>query len=324
MRERRAVTRLLRFYRPGAGRFVRATGAAWQLALAIEAVTVSYERTGDLEYLRAIRLWFARHAGRRSRFYDDDGWYLNAWLRAYEATGDGQFLLEARAGFADMRSGWDDVCGGGLWWSRERTYKNAITNGLFILAAARMARLGGVGDAGDWAGLAWRWFDASGLINNAHLVNDGLRDCRNNGGTTWTYNQGVIVSGLVELARATGEAAYLDRARQIASAAMSCLAGADGVLREPSEPDADRDQEIFKGILAQGLGRLCRADPAGTGPFAAFLRVNAESVWQHARDSTDAFGVSWSGPPRRVTAASHASATLLLTHIPDGPVPSGC
>ena len=204
-------------------------------------------------------------------FYDDDGWYLNAWLRAYEATGDGQFLLEARAGFADMRSGWDDVCGGGLWWSRERTYKNAITNGLFILAAARMARLGGVGDAGDWAGLAWRWFDASGLINNAHLVNDGLRDCRNNGGTTWTYNQGVIVSGLVELARATGEAAYLDRARQIASAAMSCLAGADGVLREPSEPDADRDQEIFKGILAQELPPV----PRGPSRYGTLRRVPA-------------------------------------------------
>src|SRR5215831_3806708 len=41
-REQQAVGRLLRFYRPGAGRFWPATGAVWQLALAIEAVASAY------------------------------------------------------------------------------------------------------------------------------------------------------------------------------------------------------------------------------------------------------------------------------------------
>lgn len=310
-REARAVARLVRFYRPGAGRFVKATGEAWQLALAIEAVITAYERTGDEAYRRAVLVWFDRHRGRRSHFYDDDGWYLNAWLRGYEATGDERLLVEARSGFADMVTGWDDACGGGLWWRKDRVYKNAITNALFLTAAARLTRLSPE-IARDWAVRAWRWFDGVGLINDDHLVNDGLANCRNNRGTTWTYNQGMIISGLVELFRATSDTASLERAAQIARASMALLTGPDGVLREPSEPGCDRDQEIFKGILAQGVARLCRAEPAGTADLAAALRANAESVWRSARDSDDGLALSWAGPPDRISPATHASATLLL------------
>lgn len=318
-RARRAVDRLLRLYRPGAGWLRPAPGDVWQLALAIEAALTAYQQTGEPAYLAAVRRWFGRQGGRRSRFYDDDAWYVNAWLRGYEVTGDEEFLAEGRAGFADLTAGWDDVCGGGLWWSQDRTYKNAITNELFLLAAARLARLGEGGapltrladGAADWADRAWRWFDGSGLINSDHLVNDGLDQCRNNGGTTWTYNQGVLISALVELGQLTGDPRHLARAGQIARASVAHLAR-DGILREPSEPACDRDQEIFKGILAQGVGRLCRADPTATADLAQFLRTNADAVWRGARTADDAIGVSWAGPPTRPTRASHASATLLL------------
>ena len=160
---------------------------------------------------------------------------------------------------------------------------------------------------------AWEWFDAAGLVNAEHLVNDGLRDCRNNGGTTWTYNQGILISALVQLWRLTGSRAYLDRAHAVATAATTRLVHPGGtILREPSEPGCDRDQEIFKGVLAQGLGRLCRADPAGSAAHRAVLAANAEAVWQHARALDDGLGLVWSGPPDRVTPATHASATLLL------------
>ena len=36
--------------------------------------------------------------------------------------------------------------------------------------------------------------------------------CKNNGQTTWTYNQGVVASGLAELYRATGDSSYLTQA----------------------------------------------------------------------------------------------------------------
>jgi predicted alpha-1,6-mannanase (GH76 family) len=316
-REHRAVARLLRFYRPGAGRWLPPTGAAWQLALAIEAVVTAYARTRDPTYGDALRAWLRRHHARRSRFFDDDGWYVNAWLRGYEVTSDEAFLTAARAGFADLIAGWDDTCGGGLWWNQDRRYKNAITTGLFLLAAARLARVRPDDPIyAQWARRAWDWFDAVGLINRDNLVNDGLENCRNNGGTTWTYNQGIIISALVELWRLTGARAHLDRAHAIATAATTHLVHPNTpILREPSEPDCDKDQEIFKGVLAQGLGRLCRADPARSAAHLAVLTANADAVWHLARDRHDGFGLVWSGPPGRVTPATHASATLLLGEV---------
>ena len=45
----------------------------------------------------------------------------------------------------------------------------------------------------------------SGKINADSLINDGLTSSRlNNHGTTWTYNSGVIIGGMTDLYRATG------------------------------------------------------------------------------------------------------------------------
>jgi predicted alpha-1,6-mannanase (GH76 family) len=315
-RDRLAVSRLLRFYRPDASRWWAARGEAWQLALVIEAVATAYERSHSPGYVNALSRWFARHHNRRSRFFDDDAWYVNTWLRCYDVTGDPGFLAAARAGFADLLAGWDAECGGGLWWSHDRTYKNAITTELFLLAAARLARRCPDDSEAylDWATRAWHWFDHSGLINVDGLVNDGLAGCVNNGGATWTYNQGVLLGGLAELWRSTGDDALLQRAHRVATAAIAHLTSA-GILHELCEREGscDQDQLIFKGVFAQGLARLHHADPAHG--YADFLIANADSVWRRARDRRDRIGLSWAGPPGRITPASHAAGTLLLGQV---------
>jgi predicted alpha-1,6-mannanase (GH76 family) len=317
-RDRLAVKRLLTFFKRRSGRWATPTGEAWQPALAIDAVVNSYERTRDVRYLSVVEKSFARYRGRRSRYYDDDGWYLNAWLRAYDVTGDSAYLDEARALFAGMTAAWDDVCGGGLWWNSDRGYKNAITNELFLLAAARRHRRTGTptgeGSYHDWALREWNWFEASGMINASHQVNDGLDgSCANNGGVTWTYNQGVILGALVELWRITGDGAYLVRARQIADAAIGTLVDAGSILAEPGEPETCRgDALIFKGIFVQGLARLYHADPASRPAYWSFLNANADSVWSASRGWRNGIGSAWAGRSGRANAATQASACLLL------------
>jgi predicted alpha-1,6-mannanase (GH76 family) len=66
-----------------------------------------------------------------SDYYDDMGWWGLTWSNAYEASGQARFLNTAVGIFNDMTGGWDDVCGGGLWWTKKRTYKNAIPNELY-------------------------------------------------------------------------------------------------------------------------------------------------------------------------------------------------
>jgi predicted alpha-1,6-mannanase (GH76 family) len=316
-----AAATLLRYFTPRTGRWSFPTGDAWQPALAIEAMTNTYQRTHDVSYRNVIEKSFGRYRGRRSRFYDDDGWYLNAWVRAYDVTGEDRYLHEARALFTVMTEAWDETCGGGVWWSVERSYKNAITNELFLLAAARLHRRTGEPDYRGWAERAWAWFDASRLINPVNLVNDGLNGaCVNNGDTTWTYNQGVILSALVELWRISGDRDQLRRAQSIAAATIETLVHADGVLREPSEPHlgkkgGNKDAHLFKGIFAQGLARLYDADRSSRPQFGAFLAANADAVWYAGRHPRRGVGMAWHGPAEWVTAATHTSAALLFSEL---------
>src|SRR5262249_52656254 len=143
-------------------------------------------------------------------------------------------------------------------------YQSAISNELFLLLATRLHERtpndSGPGSYVDWATREWAWFNASGVINAQNLVNDGLTDsCQNNNGTTWTYNQGVIIGGLVELSKITNDPSLLSRAQAIADAAMTKLVDDRGILHEPCEPNCGDDGPQFKGVFMRHLGELARA-----------------------------------------------------------------
>ena len=84
----------------------------------------------------------AQHAsaGFLNDYYDDEGWWALAWIDVYDLTHEERYLGMAVAIFKDMAQGWDGTCGGGIWWSKERKYKNAIANELFLSVAAHLAR----------------------------------------------------------------------------------------------------------------------------------------------------------------------------------------
>ena len=88
-----------------------------------------------------------------------------------------KYLSIAESIFFDMSGGWDDTCRGGIWWSKDRKYKNAIANELFLSVAAHLAnRTSGTEQKKylNWAEKEWNWFRASDLINSENLINDGL------------------------------------------------------------------------------------------------------------------------------------------------------
>ena len=318
-RDNEAMARLL------AGFDVKAND--WTKGPTLDAITNTYERTRDpaLRTLMDQSLQYGR--GWRSGdshkvYYDDMGWYANAWLRAYDVTGDAAYLAEAQAIFSDMTKVWDTTCGGGIWWTSDLTYKNAIANELFLLTAARLARRSpngtGPGSYQDWALKESDWFvNQSGMINAQHLVNDGLNSsCKNNGQATWSYNQGVILGGLTEMWRLTGNRGYLASAEQIAEATIAHMAYADGVLRDACDPNScTGDAVIFKGMFAQGLARLYNADRGNKPQYGSFLVTNANGIWNNDRDGQDGLGVNWDGPVGTPTQHSQASGCLLLSEV---------
>lgn len=192
------------------------------------------------------------YGGFQNNFYDDEGWWALAWIRSYDVTGNPGYLDMAETIFTDMTGGVDSTCGGGIWWSKDRAYKNAIANELYLAVAASLAnRAADTQKYLDIANTQWEWFKNSGMINSDNLINDGLvinsdGSCSNNGLQIWTYNQGVILGGLVELNAATGDDTLLTTATTIASAAISALSE-DGILHEGCEPYCGSDGAQFKG-----------------------------------------------------------------------------
>jgi len=313
---RAGISVLQRWYSRRTGLW-RTTGW-WNSANALTAVIRYAQYTGDRSHLGVVENTFIRAARRKpnfiNEFFDDNLWWALAWVAAFDLTGDERYLTAAQALFAHSLSGWDDTCGGGLWWNGDRKYKNAITNELFLTLAALLSQRAPANRRYlDWALREWEWLHASGMIGPAGLVNDGLTAaCANNQGTTWTYNQGVILGGVAALHEITGDQGYLRQGEVIADAALSTLTNPPGILAEPNEPSGcDGDQTQFKGIFVRYLHQFWRR--SGKPAYHAFILANADSVLDNARNSAGQFGLRWAGPFDKADASRQTSAVEVLT-----------
>ncbi|TPQ17526.1 glycoside hydrolase family 76 protein [Streptomyces sporangiiformans] len=327
-----AVDAMMGFYDQETGRW-QPESPWWQSGNALQALLDYMAKTGSRKYMsevkntiavqRAPLEWWPQGGGEfRADSTDDTGWWALAMTRMYDLTRDQKYLDIAELDEAYMRDYWDDTCGGGIWWDiPAKSYKNAISIELYIkLAASLHNRIPGDKVYLAHALEAWQWFKDSGMINGDHLVNDGLNTqsggCANNGGTTWTYNQGVVLGGLAELYKATGDKSLLTDARDIADAVIASPSlTQNGILTEPCQAvgDCNSDQAAFKGIFARNLGEL---DALLTGhPYRSYLRAQASSAYTTSRNSSHQYGLSWAGPFDQATIGRQESAVSLLTSV---------
>ena len=306
------VQRLQQWYDPQSG--VWAKPAGWWNAANAATVLANYRIiTGSTRYDDVLQNTFERAPVSQdspnftNKYYDDSGWWALAWIAAYDATGKREYLQQAEAIFTFLTGGWDDVCGGGLYWTTDRRGKNAIPNELFLEVAARLANR----TSGDlstyyrqWAEREWRWFRNSGMINAQNLVNDGLNAaCKNDDKTEWTYNQGVIVGGLVAMDRFAHDPALMRQATAIVDATMQHLTE-HGILVDRTVHGGDAPQ--FKGIFMRNMMALYQREPRRR--YKQFFAVNAYSILTNDQDASHAYGGLWQGPFDSADAARQTSA----------------
>eukprot|EP00746_Dinoflagellata_sp_MGD_P018579 gnl/MRDRNA2_/MRDRNA2_143077_c0_seq1.p1 gnl/MRDRNA2_/MRDRNA2_143077_c0~~gnl/MRDRNA2_/MRDRNA2_143077_c0_seq1.p1 ORF type:complete len:453 (-),score=74.12 gnl/MRDRNA2_/MRDRNA2_143077_c0_seq1:18-1376(-) len=289
-----------------------------------------------------------------SGYFDDEAWWGHAWLRAHLLTLEEKYLNRARAVFDDLvnRSWSNASCGGGFCWQAspnpadmKACYKNAITNELFLSLAAQLALVykqrcqdqgssnrahEGRADCSSlqhveaWADLELDWLMRSGMVNASFLVNDGLDTftgheefCENNHHTAYTYNQGVILSGLAFMWQlrsrqqgARNNTDLLTLATKIVSAVWRSHLVYNGshVLREMDEVDAvplanlysgspGTDSLQFKSVFLRHLWyfldvivgdktgnaqRIVHRAGGNTDEWQTAIQENADSIWTKA------------------------------------------
>ncbi len=299
--------------------------AWWNAANCVEALENTVFANNSMDLLGVVSNTFLLNSNGNylNYYYDDEQWWANAWIRAYDQTGNTNFLSMAKTIFADIVGGWNTECNGGVWWSKADNAKNAVENGLFILTAIRLHQRspGDTGASGSylyWATNAWAWCKASGLINSENLVNDGLdlSNCQNNDGPTFSYNQGLLIGALTDLYKATGSSNYLTDATAIANAVLAHLVDSKGVFVEASPCDptcGGGDVPQFKGICVRYIAYLY--DLTRSPSYYNFLQKAAHAVWFNDRNNFNQLGMSWDGPFDSADAARQSSAIMALSAL---------
>ena len=285
---------------------------SWQDANALTTLTDYMRRSGNATYTSVISTTYNDNissANFTDSYIDDTGWWGLAWLDAYEYTGNSTYLNVAEADANDMNQYWDNTCGGGVWWSTAKTYKNAIANELYLELNAELHNdISGDSTYLGRAQAEWTWFQGSGMINSSHLINDGLTTstCANNGEATFSYNQGVILAGLGQLYKATGNSSLLTSAESIATAATTDLT-TNGILVDPCEPNGcANDGFSFKGAFIRGLSDFQQL--TGVSSYNTFLSAQAGSIESSDTNSVGQSGLAWAGPLANVNYPDTQSA----------------
>ncbi|HEX2188349.1 MAG TPA: glycoside hydrolase family 76 protein [Longimicrobiaceae bacterium] len=252
----------------------------------------------------------------RPAYYDDEAWWGAAFLRIHARTGRDDYLDPVVGLFEDLRGGWDDTAGGGVWFKRsprayregdEKNDKNSISTVLFCEVAGGLhATPRGTADQLEWAQRAWGWLREH-LVDRWELLwGNTLEDGSiNPDNPPRPYGQGVALGALTDLYRATGDARFIDAAVRLADAAVTSMTWNGGVLRDTYEVLGDfrptlLDPILFKPIFARYLGEFTVALAGISGReadarrYAAFLKANADALW--ASYPGGVFGMDWHTP----------------------------
>jgi predicted alpha-1,6-mannanase (GH76 family) len=323
---KQAIETLQKWYNPATGLWN--TTGWWNAANVLTGIIRYTAATGDKTYEWIIENTFLktkkivapasqdypeqRTENYINEYYDDEGWWALAWVEAFDLSGEQKYLEMAKTIFEDMKGGWDDRCGGGILWKKDLLYKSAISNELFLLLATRLA----LRDENreyyqNWANKEWDWFSQTGMINDLPLVHDGVKEDCVAKGRHYTYNQGVILAGLVDLYKLDGKHEHIDLASKIATAAIQNMSTHEGILKGHPKQEEGADGVQFKGIFMRHLGYLYKQ--TRNPEFKDYLLKNAKSIENYATETgTYLIGSQWEGPFDKADAGRQSSAVDAL------------
>lgn len=207
-------------YGPVRDRFFRAMDAYWDTKAPIPGYEPSPTRGGG-----------------NDKYYDDNAWLVLSCVEAFEDTGDRRYLARAEATLRFVLSGWDETKGGGIWWheGHKDDSKNTCVNAPAAVGCLMVAAHQSKAEAArsiEWAKRIVKWTEST-LEDKDGLFFDHLKVSSDKfNRAKLTYNTALMIRANLGLWRATGEAAYLEKAKRTARASDWFLDRKTGAYRD--------------------------------------------------------------------------------------------
>jgi predicted alpha-1,6-mannanase (GH76 family) len=291
----------------------------WPNAHALDVLIDAFLRTGN-NALKSQMLMLINGVKQKNGntminfYYDDMEWMALACLRAYEATNDVEFKNVVDLLWADIKNGWSNELGGGIWWRKDNSSKNAPSNMPAAILAARLYKKFNNADDLQWAQQIYDWqksvlYDASSGWVYDNIDKNGVKN------TTWkfTYNQGTFLGAALELYKITGSSGYLNDALKAADYAVgSGFLTANGILKD----EGGGDGGLFKGVFVRYFTRLIidgGLESAKKTMYLDFMTNNAKTLWTKGTNKSQVlFGSAWDKAPTTSTDLTIQLSGIML------------
>ena len=249
-------------------------------------------------------------------YYDDMEWMALACLRAFKATNDVQYKDIAQLLWADIKNGWSADLGGGIWWRKDNSSKNAPSNLPAAILAARLYKTFNNPDDLVWAKKIFDWQKAVLYEPASGWVYDNI-DAGGTKNTSWkfTYNQGTFIGAALELYSITNQPSYLADATKAAD--YTLLSGqltdvSNGILKN----EGGGDGGLFKGVFVRYFNRLIidgGIDNAKKTQYISFMKTNAQKLWSSGTNKNQLlFGSAWNTAPGNTTDLTTQLSGIML------------
>lgn len=302
------------------------TAVAWTQATMFDMIINAYKLTGDSKYLDLMK---KHYEGCKNSFtfdwydyshwdlYDDMMWWVGSLARAYELTGEEEYLAVSEEGFKRVwfgkpdnsdGKGFDELDAYGsfggdddtqipgkpkdpvdamYWdWKFGRTGKMSCVHFPTMIAAIELYNCTGNEEYLEKAKILYTYAVRKLFNPSTGAVADSMHD--ENAGADWStlvYNQATCMAAFAKLYLETGEQEYLDNAK----AAMDYIVREKSTAHDILMPEGDINQSaltdekgIYNAILATYIPVLI--EDCGQTQYTEFIERSIEYGWKN-RDS---------------------------------------